>query len=43
MVKVYATLIVKGQKVISDVPSSIRNEVKQVLIEWGYPELAENA
>lgn len=40
MAEVYANLIVKGIKTINDVPESIRNEVKQVLIDWGYPELA---
>ena len=41
MAKVYASLIVKGLKTINDVPASIRNETRQVLIDWGYPELAQ--
>ncbi len=43
MTKVYASLILKGLKTINDVPASIRNEVRQVLIDWGHPELAGNA
>ena len=43
MAEVYANLIVKGIKTINDVPESIRNEVKQVLIDWGYPELTGDA
>ena len=41
MAKIYASLIIKGKKSISEVPEKIRNEVKQVLIDEGHPELAE--
>lgn len=41
MAKVYASLIIKGMKTINDVPENIRGEVKQILIDSGYPELAE--
>lgn len=41
MAKVYADLIIKGVKSIDQVPEKIRIEVQAVLIERGYPELAE--
>ena len=41
MVKIYATLIIKGVKTIDDVPTRIKNEVKQELVKEGHPELAE--
>ena len=41
MAKVYASLIIKGVKTINDVPEKIKAQVKEVLIEIGYPELAE--
>ena len=41
MAKIYATLIIKGKKTINDVPAKIRDDVRQVLIDEGYPELAE--
>ena len=41
MAVVYATLIIKGKKVIGDVPEKIREQVKQVLIDLDCPELAE--
>lgn len=40
MAEVYANLIIKGIKTIDDVPKSIRSDVKQILIDLGYPELA---
>lgn len=45
MAAVYANLIVKGIKQIEQVPEVIREEVKSILVERGYPELAggENA
>ena len=43
MAVIYATLIVKGIKTINDVPERIRDKVKQVLIDLGLPELAEDA
>lgn len=41
MAVVYATLIIKGKKTIGDVPETIRDQVKQVLIDLDLPELAE--
>lgn len=41
MAAIYANLIIKGQKQIDEVPDKIRNEVKQLLIDQGYSELAE--
>ena len=40
MANIYAALIIKGKKSINDVPDKIRDEVKQVLIDEGHPELA---
>ena len=33
MAVIYATLIIKGRKTISDVPVKIKEQVKQVLID----------
>lgn len=41
MAVVYATLIVKGKKIFTDVPARIQEQVKQVLIDLDCPELAE--
>lgn len=41
MAVVYATLIIKGKKTIHDVPVTIREQVKQILIDLDLPELAE--
>lgn len=41
MAAVYANLIIKGQKQIDEVPEKIREEVRQILIDWGHPELTE--
>jgi hypothetical protein len=41
MAQVYAALIVKEIKTISQVPSKLRDEVRQILIDEGHPELAE--
>lgn len=41
MAVIYATLIIKGKKTITDVPVKIKNQVKQVLIDLEVPELAE--
>lgn len=41
MVPVYGSLIIKGQKTLSDVPEIIREDVGQWLIENGHPELAD--
>lgn len=45
MAAVYANLIIKGLKQIEQVPEVIRDDVKAILIERGYPDLAgdENA
>lgn len=40
MAKIYATLIIKGTKHIDEVPEVIREDVKAILVELGYPELA---
>lgn len=42
MVKVYESLIIKGEKKISDVPKPIREDVKAALIQDGYAELADS-
>ena len=41
MAVIYATLIVKGAKLFSDVPAVIQEQVRQVLIDLEVPELAE--
>lgn len=41
MAVIYATLIVKGKKTISDVPAAIRAKVKEILVDLDLPELAE--
>ena len=41
MAKVYADLIVKGVKTINEVPVKIKADVQAVLIDRGFPELAE--
>lgn len=41
MVKIYASLIIKGIKTLDDVPKKIRDDVKQELVKEGHPELAE--
>jgi len=41
MAVVYATLIIKGKKVIQEVPSLIRDQVKEILVDMDLPELAE--
>lgn len=41
MAVIYATLIVKGAKTISDVPATIREAVKQVLVDLDCANLAE--
>lgn len=41
MAAVYANLIIKGKKTIDEVPEKIRDEVKAVLTEKGFTELAE--
>lgn len=41
MAVVYATLIVKGAKTYAQVPASIKEQVKAVLVELDLAELAE--
>lgn len=41
MAVIYATLIVKGKKSITDVPEKIKEQVKDILIDLDLPELAE--
>lgn len=41
MAVIYAALIVKGKKTIAQVPDTIREQVKQILIDLEVPELAE--
>lgn len=41
MVKIYKSLIIKGEKQISDVPERIRDDVKAALVKDGYPDLAD--
>lgn len=41
MAEVYANLIIKGKKTIDDVPDKLKDEVKEILTEKGYAELAE--
>ena len=42
MTTIYADLIIKGKKVIDDVPGKIRDAVKQILLDRGHPELTES-
>lgn len=41
MVPVYGNLIIKGQKVIGDVPGIIREDVSQWLVDNGHEELTD--
>lgn len=41
MAVVYATLIVKGKKTIEEVPTMVRDQVKEILIDMDLPELAQ--
>lgn len=36
MAKIYARLIVEGQKTIDDVPERLRADVQRILDEWGW-------
>lgn len=38
---VYATLIIKGRKTFADVPDTLKEQVRQILIDLDVPELAE--
>ena len=41
MAKVYAELIKKGRKTFAEVPPSLKEQVKEILIDLKCPELAE--
>ncbi|MGX7239092.1 hypothetical protein RV11_GL003517 [Enterococcus phoeniculicola] len=41
MAVIYATLIIKGKKVIGDVPSTVKDQVVEILVEMDLPELAK--
>lgn len=41
MAVIYATLIIKGTRTIGSVPKTIREQVKQILVDLELPELAE--
>lgn len=41
MAEFYAYRIICGKTTISKVPAKLRADVKAVLVELGYPELAE--
>ena len=38
---VYATLIIKGRKTFADIPDTLKEQVRQILIDLDVPELAE--
>lgn len=38
---VYATLILYGKRTFASVPETLKDDVKQVLTDLGYHELAE--
>lgn len=38
---VYATLIIKGRKTFADVPDTLKEQVRQILIDLDVLELAE--
>ena len=40
MATVYATLIVKGAKSFADVPATLQEQVREILIALDLPELA---
>ena len=41
MAEVYADLIIKGKKVYSEVPEKLKEQVKEILIRRGHPELID--
>ena len=41
MAVIYATLIVNGTKTYEQVPDTLKEQVKQVLIDLDMPQLAE--
>ena len=38
MANIYAQLIVKGKKTYAQVPDTLKPQVRQILIDWGYPD-----
>lgn len=42
MARVYADLIRKGIRSINDVPANLKEQVTQILMEMGFPELADS-
>lgn len=41
MAVIYATLIVKGKKTFAQVPATLKEQVREILIDLEVPELAE--
>lgn len=41
MAIIYATLIIKGKKKFADVPTRIKEQVKEILVDLDLGELAE--
>lgn len=41
MAVVYATLIIKGKKTFAQVPDTLKEQVRQILIDLECPELTE--
>ena len=41
MAVVYATLIIKGKKTFAQVPATLKEQVRQILIDLDLPELCE--
>lgn len=41
MAVIYATLIIKGKKTFAQVPATLKEQVKEILIALDCPELAE--
>lgn len=39
MAAVYASLVIKGKKTFSEVPTELKEQVKQILIESGHSDL----
>ena len=42
MARVYADLIRKGIRSINDVPANLKEQVTQILMEMGFPKLADS-
>lgn len=41
MAVIYVTLIVKGKKTFAQVPATLKEQVREILIDLEVPELAE--